>query len=188
MPRIPGPLPHEERRRRNAPTIPTTNLPAAGRQWPRGRVPNPPSWITLGANGTAWWRWAWKTPQAAAWASGHEAFVARRAQLEDDLRTLEATELDLAALLGVPESDAVKELEFFVRRLHAMATGRLAVAKECRELDDRLGLSPKAMAALRWKIVEDGASAAGAPGAGGASDTRAAGTGRYGHLRDASAG
>lgn len=31
----------------------------------------------------------------------------------------------------------------------------LAVMKEMRELDDRYGLTPKGLAALRWKIVDD---------------------------------
>jgi hypothetical protein len=30
-----------------------------------------------------------------------------------------------------------------------------SMAREIREMDDRLGLTPKAMAALRWKIVEE---------------------------------
>ncbi|MGD9754564.1 MAG: hypothetical protein AB7W59_26535 [Acidimicrobiia bacterium] len=31
----------------------------------------------------------------------------------------------------------------------------MAVSREARELDDRFGLTPKGMAALRWKIVAD---------------------------------
>ena len=46
-----------------------------------------------------WWGWAWHTPQAAAWAgSGFEAFVARRARMED---VLEAGVT--APLLGVAD-------------------------------------------------------------------------------------
>jgi hypothetical protein len=149
MPR--GPLPQQQRRRRNAPTIPTTMLPVEGRSGP---VPRPPKWAVLGVNGQAWWRWAWKTPQAAGWAPGHESVVARRASLEDDLHTLETFErVDWTSLLGLPEDDAVKELRFLVERLHGLATGRLQVMREMRELDDRLGFTPRGLAALRWQVV-----------------------------------
>jgi len=118
MPR--GPLPSPTRRRRNAAAIPTTLLPAAGH---KGRPPALPSWVKLASAGRAWWRFAWKTPQAAGWGPSFAPVVARRAVLEDDF----------AAAPDVRE--------------------RLQVAREIRELDDRLGLTPKGMAALRWKIV-----------------------------------
>lgn len=114
---MPGPLPAVDRRRRNAPTIPTTALPAEGRSGP---IPKPPKWTPLGPNGSAFWRWVWRTPQAAGWAAGHEAFVARRAQLEDLLEGAES---------------------------------RIPLYREMREIDDRLGLTPKGMAALRWTVV-----------------------------------
>jgi len=116
---MPGPLPNATRRRRNAPTIPTTVLPVGGR---KGRAPKLPPFARLGDAGRAWWLWAWHTPQAAAWAPGHEGVVARRASLEDALA----------------ESDGAP----------------LALLREVRELDDRLGLTPKAMAQLRWTIGE----------------------------------
>lgn len=119
-----GPLPDPNRRRRNAPVIPTTSLPLSG----TGEdAPDVPSWADLGVRGSAWWVWAWASPQAAAWgvSVGFESIVARRASLEDD----------------------------FVRADDYR--GRLAVMREMRELDDRLGLSPKGMAALRWTIVDD---------------------------------
>lgn len=119
---MPGPLPDPRRRRVNAPTIPTTALPASGRQ---GSAPRVPSWVKLGSAGKAWWRWAWSTPQACGWASGHEVAVARRASLEDEL---------LVADPGAPKR---------------------AVEREMRELEDRFGLTPKGMAALRWEIVPD---------------------------------
>src|SRR4051812_39596724 len=74
---MPGPLPSPTRRRRNAPTIPTTELPASGRA---GRIPKPPSWAHLGTAGQAWWKWAWRTPQSAGWglATGHEVMISRR--------------------------------------------------------------------------------------------------------------
>jgi len=120
MPR--GPLPSPTRRRRNAAAIPTTLLPAAGH---KGRPPALPSWVELARAGRAWWRFAWRTPQAAGWGPSFAPVVARRAGLEDDF----ASAPDLKT--------------------------RLALAKELRELDDRLGLTPKGMAALRWRIVDE---------------------------------
>jgi len=78
---MPGPLPKAagQRRRRNAPTIPTTKLPAGGRE---GQPPKCP--YQLGRAGRAWWTWAWHTPQAAAWSDGDLFALARRARLEDD--------------------------------------------------------------------------------------------------------
>lgn len=117
---MPGPLPVPGAARRNAPTIPTTALPASGR---KGPAPDLPGDVKLGSAGAAWWEWAWHTPQAAAWDAGSLYVVARRARLQDLL-----------------ESDG---------EVNA------AMAREIRELDDRLGLTPKALAALRWKIVDD---------------------------------
>lgn len=119
----PGPLPTADRVRRNKPTIPTTKLPAAGRQ---GDPPEPPAHVTLGERGLDWWGWAWRTPQACAWDDGSLFTVARRALLEDVLA---------GADWSTPD-------------------GR-GVLKEARELDDRLGLSPKGLAALRWSIVDE---------------------------------
>jgi hypothetical protein len=116
-----------------------------------------PSWVTLGKAGTAWWRWAWKTPQAAGWASGHESAIARRASLEDDLATI--AEVDSVDALGITDADSLREVRTLVGRLAALVTGRLAICKEMRELDNLLGLTPKGMAALRWVIVDDTAAA-----------------------------
>jgi hypothetical protein len=120
---MPGPLPSPNARRRNAPTIPTTDLPAEGR---KGRAPACP--YKLGKAGAAWWRWAWKLPQACGWSPGDLYVVARRARLEDDEQTS-------------------------------------ATLREARELDDRLGLTPKGMGALRWRIVEKPAADAPVPAA-----------------------
>ena len=145
---MPGPLPETHRRRRNAPTIPTTSLPAGGRTGP---IPKPPKWTRLGASGSAWWRWAWRTPQAAGWASGHQSFVARRASLEDDLAAIDHIDsLDALDLLRAEDAQAFKLL---IGRLSALVTGRLAIVREMREIDDRLGLTPKGMAVLRWEVV-----------------------------------
>lgn len=155
---MPGPLPNPERRRRNAPTIPTTKLPAGGRA---GRAPKVPTWVELGKAGRAWWGWAWKTPQAAAWSAGDEPMIGRRAALEDDLAALHKVEgLDFADVLGAERAADVRDA---ISRVAALATGRLAIMREMRELDDRLGLTPKGLAALRWTIVADPKPATDAP-------------------------
>lgn len=141
---MPGPLPTPNPRRRNAPTIPTTSLPAAGRPGP---APEPP--YELRAAGRAWWAWAYALPQACGWSDGDLYVVARRAALEDDLAALGAVQgLDFEDL-----GDRADHVRATVARVAALATGRLQVCKEMRELDDRLGLSPKGLAALRWSIV-----------------------------------
>lgn len=48
-----------------------------------------------------------------------------------------------------------KEVRAIVAHLAALATGKLNICREMRELDDRLGLTPKGLAALRWQIVDD---------------------------------
>jgi hypothetical protein len=126
-----GPLPTGTAIRRNAPTIPTTNLPVAGRVTP---VPDPPVGYEFGAAASDWWGWAWRTPQACAWDDGSLFVVARRALFEDDLAEAED------------------------------AKARLGLSREMREMDDRLGLTPKGLAANRWKIVaDDQAAPTGAP-------------------------
>lgn len=146
---MPGPLPSQNRRRRNAPTVPTTTLPAKGRS---GRVPAVPTWTRLRKSGMAWWRWAWHTPQAAGWAPGMESLVARRASLEDDLAAAgEVESLELDELLGAKSAE-VREA---IGRLASLVSGRLVIFREMRELDDRLGLSPKGMATLRWTIADE---------------------------------
>lgn len=161
---MPGPLPSENTRRRNAPTIPTTELSASGR---KGRAPGLPDHYTLGKSGRAWWKWAWKLPQACAWDSGVLYVVARRAQLEDDLAAIEDADkllgtLDdlLAEAVGEDDVDefykTLRAIERTMQKLKSLAGGRIGVMKEMRELDNRLGLNPKAMADLRWKIVDDG--------------------------------
>jgi hypothetical protein len=152
-----GPLPDPSRRRRNAPSIPTTSLPISGRTTP---APDVPSWVHLGTAGTAWWAWAWATPQASAWGvgAGAEAVVARRASLEDDLAALERIDGLHLDELREDEDEEDRRIAGVIRRIAAMATGRLQILREMRELDDRLGLTPKSLAALRWTIVADAAS------------------------------
>lgn len=120
---MPGPPqdPKSRKSQTRQPTFPTTRLPVSGF---RGPIPKAP--VTLGKDGRAWWSWAWRTPQAAAWNAGHVWNVARRAQLEDVWATQVNAGEATAAMAG------------------AMQT-----------LDNRLGLTPKGMLELRWEIVAD---------------------------------
>lgn len=78
MPR--GPLPNPDAIRRNAPTIPTTELPASGR---KGPIPTPPAWAAIPDKSPVreWWDWAWSTPEAALWSTGDMQSVVRLAKL-----------------------------------------------------------------------------------------------------------
>lgn len=148
-----GPLPNPNARRRNAPTIPTTQLPAGGR---KGPAPDPPATYALRDAGRAWWSWAWSLPQAAAWDAGVLYVVARRAQLEDELAALDFGDLlELDDLLAGADEDAIRRVEWALSTLKKSATGSIALMKEMRELDGKLGLTPKALADLRWTIVDD---------------------------------
>lgn len=147
---MPGPLPDPNARRRNAPTIPTNTLSAKGR---RGRPPKCP--YQLGDAGTRWWRWAWGLPQATRWDKGSIYGLARRAQLEDELAILESFgegASELYDLLAGADDEAIKRVEFALRTLKRHATGSITLMREMRELDNRLGLNPKALAELRWEI------------------------------------
>lgn len=151
MPR--GPAPKPNARRRNAPTIPTTELPAAG---VKGRAPKPPKGYEFGPAGKAWWSWAWRQPQAAAWDKSVLYFAARRASLEDDLAAIDNFNgLDITDLLDAGGKDEILEvITLTLKALRAQASGKTSLMKEMRELENRLGLNPKAMVDLRWKIVD----------------------------------
>lgn len=149
---MPGPLPKPDRQRRNPPTIPTTDLPAGGRKGPAPKVPDG---YELGKQGAGWWRWAWKTPQAAAWSAGDLYLVARRARLEDDCSSLEVLGFDPPPVDDEYLVEYLKEVKRIIQLLKGLAGGRLAILKEMREIDDRLGLTPKGLAYQRWKIVAE---------------------------------
>lgn len=148
---MPGPLPQKDARRKNAPTIPTTELPAGGTTTKAPRCP-----YKLGPAGRAWWRWAWKLPQASAWDTGATYFVARRAQLEDMAASLDAVE-DSAAIAELfqfdEHSDFAEQLRWVLGGLKRAAGGLVPIAREMRELENRLGLNPKALAENRWTIT-----------------------------------
>jgi hypothetical protein len=155
-----GPLPDPQARRRNAPTIPTTNLPAGGR---KGRAPRAP--YKLDVPGADWWRWAWSLPQAVAWSSGDLYALARRARLEDDIAALRgAPELELEPLVELMaqadvDTEALNVIAEHIRYVlgvfQSLAGQKSTLEREMRELDDRFGLTPKGLVALRWTITKD---------------------------------
>ncbi|HET7588609.1 MAG TPA: hypothetical protein VFK14_00265 [Solirubrobacterales bacterium] len=166
-----GPLPNKKKRRTNAATIPTTELPASGR---KGRAPNVPTAYELGAAGLAWWKWAWRLPQAMAWDSGALYVIARRASLEDDLAAVDESEklverIEDSIIRTIESEDPgdvperLTYLGLLVGKLKSLGAGRLAILKEMRELDKVLGLTPKGLADLRWEIVADKADEAAEP-------------------------
>jgi hypothetical protein len=70
---------------------------------------------------------------------------------------------DLAEILGIADSELSRRLTAVFTKLKALATNKIQVAKEARELENRLGLNPKALAELRWTIVASpGVATAGA--------------------------
>lgn len=146
---MPGPPPGVNSRRRNSPTIVGTPLPAEGRE---GRPPTCP--YKLGPAGKKWWRHAWKLPQATQWGDSFLYAVGRRAQLEDELDAIKfRDELDLTDLLAGADKEAIRRVSWALEQLKRSASGSTTLNKEMDQLDDRLGLNPKAMAALRWTIA-----------------------------------
>jgi hypothetical protein len=82
-----------------------------------------------------------------------ESMVARRASLEDDLAAMDSVEgLDWSSVI---EAENMREVREAIGRVAALATGRLQLMKHMTDLDDKLGLTPKGQAALRWKVVDD---------------------------------
>jgi hypothetical protein len=145
-------------------------LPAEGRT---GRAPKPPKSYELGEAGLRWWRWAWKLPQAVKWDEGSLYFVARRAQLEDELDALSFDdELDLTDLLAGADEEAIDRVEFALQTLKRSATGSTTLMREMREIDNRLGLNPKALLDLRWTIEDSAAADAPAEGVASLDDYR----------------
>lgn len=120
-----GPPPNPNRRRRNA-TPNTIKLPAEGR---KGRAPKWPLVLESEAEHVLWLD-LWKTPQAVMWERlGWTRIVARYARC--------------VVLAEDPDFGDKK------------ATATASLLSEVRQLEDRLGLTPKAMQLLHWEVVVD---------------------------------
>lgn len=149
MPR--GPLPNQQTRRTNTRPAAPTSLPAEGRTGP---PPEPPEAYALGMAGAEWWHWAWATPQATQWDAGSLYFAVRRARLEDQMAALDFEDgIQLEDLLTGADEEATRRVEWALSMLKQAASGSAVLMREARELDNRLGLNPKAMAELRWSIA-----------------------------------
>lgn len=154
-----GPIakPATKRVRRNKPTVPTRALPAGGFPGPYPRIPRG---VELGEAGRTWWRWAWRTPQAAAWDAGTHVALARRAQLEDLAAALDQVHgLDISDALSLARcseiTNALKTLRWLVQQLASLAGGRLAVYAKMLDLDRQFGLTTRSFYDLHFEIVPD---------------------------------
>lgn len=107
-----------------------TNAPAANTlQLPiEGRTGDAPTWPLAGATGLERDLWVelWATPQAVAWERNRWTRVVARYVQVLLMAEAPADGMYSAALLG-----------------------------ECRQLEDRLGLTPMAMMRLRWEVTGD---------------------------------
>jgi hypothetical protein len=63
---------------------------------------------------------------------------------------------DLSDYIDVSEDqeELARALSRQIEAVKRVAGGKLGLAKECRELENRLGLNPKALADLRWSIEQ----------------------------------
>lgn len=133
---MPGPLPKnpDERIRRNAPTIPTKELPVSGYDGP---IPEPIEELDEMQRG--YYEWAWKTPAASAWHHSDVEIVAEWARLK-------------AYATKCLRGEVVKETA-----QGKMVTADLssAVYSQITTREDRLMLSPVARLKARAEIVED---------------------------------
>lgn len=131
--------------------------PAGGVEIPPGGSDVPDCPYDLGAAGTAWWAWAWASPQAARWDEGALYTVARRAVVEDLAAALDDVEaFDVESFMAEEPVEAVKQLRWLLETLKASATGFVGLSKEMRELEGQLGFGAKSMVALGWSGSSSG--------------------------------
>lgn len=129
---MPGPLPTGTAARRNAPTIPTTDVPLAGYT---GVVPEPT--VELGALARKFYDRAWRSSAAAAWLADEADTVAEWAGLKAVVAaSLSAGEAPQSALLAQIKA---REDALYLSPL-ARAKGRVRVVDtagdDLVELDD----------------------------------------------------
>lgn len=113
----------------------------------------------LGDAGSAWWGWAWSTPQAKRWDDGVLYVLARRAVLEDLVSALaEVDELSVEAidrLINGDPATAGQRFGWLLRKLKSAAGSFTELSREMRELEGQLGFGAKSMASLGWKVEEE---------------------------------
>jgi hypothetical protein len=138
---MPGgsPAPKVERHRKRGQSLGQSSvglrLPRGGR---KGKLPRWP-FASQSDREKALWRRLWRTPASAAWELlGWHDIVARYA------RVLAEAELE-----GFDREESGEIVRIVERRV--IANARM----EARQLEDRLGLTPMAMARLRWVIVDE---------------------------------
>jgi len=128
---MPGPLPDDNARRRNAPTLPTDSLPVDG------LTVDPPDPIEdLGDVEQRYYVWAWSTPAAAAWHSSDAEIVAEWARLK-------------AYVSRTMRGEVTKQVGEFEVAVDLSS----AVLTQITNREDRLMLSPMARKKARAKIV-----------------------------------
>jgi hypothetical protein len=125
---MPGPLPTENPRRRNALTLPTDSLPLTGRV---GDIPDPIE--DLKPLERQYYVWAWSTPAAAAWHDSDAEIVAEWARLKVLIARYMAGE--------IMKGESVAEVPS-------------AILSQITNREDRLMLSPIARKKGRAKIVD----------------------------------
>jgi hypothetical protein len=131
---MPGPLPNPNAIRRNAPTIPTTNLPVSGFSGP---IPEPIE--DLDDMERRYFEWAWRQPAAAAWHSSDVEVVAEWARLKAYATRCMRGEISKETATGRVITESVSSA------VYAQITTR----------EDRLMLSPVARLKARAGIVDD---------------------------------
>lgn len=121
------PKPDDERRNPNPPKFGWRDLPANGREGDPPLLPERPEGAKEWLPETVEaWNQLWTTPQAVAWdQSGRTLHV--WAVLHNDMGQFQADRKPVPASL----------------------------LSELRQIEDRHGLSPKAMLQLRWRVIED---------------------------------
>jgi hypothetical protein len=124
---MPGPLPDENARRVNAPTLPTDSLPLDGRV---GDIPDTVE--ELKTLERQYYVWAWSTPAAAAWHESDAEIVAEWARLKALIARYMAGE--------IMKGESVAEVPS-------------AILSQITNREDRLMLSPIARKKGRAKIV-----------------------------------
>ena len=128
---MPGPIPDDNARRRNAPTLPTDSLPMDGASI------DPPAPIEpLDEVEQRYYVWAWSTPAAAAWHSSDAEIVAEWARL----KTYASRTMRREVFKQVGENEVVVEPSS-------------PILTQITNREDRLMLSPMARKKGRAKIV-----------------------------------